>query len=195
LADYPISAARSDFEFYQSGAIRKPIPAMKHSTPFLEANIPGLWLYYCTAGGNNIGTTDRLLAMPLYRTRILGVQLYRYNIEGFLNWGYNFYKNQYSYDCVNPFSDTAAEFFGPSGDAFLVYPGGDDQAWESIRLNALREAVDDMRALELCESVCGREFTEELIGKLDFFEYPTDSEYLLSLRDKIALAVEEKLAK
>ena len=55
--------------------------------------------------------------------------------------------------------------------------------------------IDDMRALELCESVCGREFVEELIGKLDFFEYPTDPEYLLSLRDRIALALEEKLAK
>ena len=120
LDGYPIIDALSDFDFYQSGAISKPIPAIKHSDPFLAAEIPGLWLYYCTAHGNNLGTTDRLISMPLSRTRILGVQMYRYHIEGFLNWGYNFYNDQYSYDRVDPFLDTTGDFFSPSGDTFVV---------------------------------------------------------------------------
>jgi len=199
LEGYPIIDALSDFEFYQSGAISKPIPAMKYSDPFLEAKIPGLWLYYCTAGGNNIGTTDRLLAMPLARTRILGVQLYRYDIEGFLNWGYNFYKNQYSYDRVNPFSDTTGEFFGPSGDAFLVYPGQDGEAWESLRLNALREAMEDIRALELYESLFGRDATEELLRQvagmeITVWKYPRSADFLLTLRNRIAKEIAEEQA-
>ena len=194
LEGYNMIDALSDIEFYRLGVLAKPVPGIKSIRPFLDEKIDGLWAYYCGANGK-VETTDRYLAMPLARTRILGVQLYKHNIEGFLHWGYNFYHNQYSYDFVDPFGNTDGECFAPSGDTFLVYPGTDEDAWESIRLNALREAVDDMRALELCESVCGREFTESLIGELDFFKYPTEPEYLLSLRDKIALAVEEKLAK
>ena len=136
--------------------------------------------------------------MPTYRTRILGVQLYRYNIEGFLHWGFNFYNNQFSYDHVDPFSCSDGECFAPSGDTYLVYPGDKEEAWESIRLNAIREAMDDIRALQLCESILGREKTEALIAEgldapLTFFAYPHDSEYLPDLRERIARAIEAAL--
>jgi hypothetical protein len=67
-----------------------------------------------------------------------------------------------------------------------------------MRLNALREAMDDVRALELAESVLGREAAIALVQDglekpLTFFEYPKEGEYLLNLRDRILLAVEEKL--
>lgn len=79
----------------------------------------------------------------------------------------------------------------PAGDAFLVYPGNDGQPWESLRMNALREAMDDIRALQLYEEKFGREATERLItegmdGELTFTEYPTDENYLTDLREKIA---------
>ncbi|MBQ7090892.1 MAG: DUF4091 domain-containing protein, partial [Clostridia bacterium] len=74
---------------------------------------------------------------------------------------------------------------------FLVYPGNDGEAWESLRLNALREAMDDMRALKLYEQKFGREATEKLIlegtdGTFDFCRYPTDPDYLMNLRERIA---------
>lgn len=199
LEGYPIIDALSDFDFYQSGAISKPIPAMKQSEPFLEANIPGLWLYYCTAGGNNFGTTDRLMSMPLARTRILGVQLYQYDVEGFLHWGYNYYHNQYSYDTVNPFSDTTGDFFAPSGDTFLVYPGENGEAWESLRLNAMREAMEDVRALELYESLFGKDAAKALIREVAGLEitvrqYPRSAEFLLTLRNRIAEAIAQRQA-
>jgi hypothetical protein len=63
----------------------------------------------------------------------------------------------------------------------------------SIRLNAMREAVDDMRALSLYEEKFGREAAEKLIyegveGKIDFSDYPQGADYLLDLREKIAKA-------
>lgn len=197
LEGYSIIDALSDFDFYQSGAISKPIPAIKHSDPFLEAKIPGLWLYYCTAGGNNLGTTDRLIAMPLTRTRILGVQMYRYHIEGFLNWGYNFYNDQYSYDRVNPFLDTTGDFFSPSGDTFLVYPGEKGEAWESLRLNAMREAMEDIRALELYEEYFGRDAADALLREvagmdITVWQYPRCADFLLTLRRRIAEAIREQ---
>ena len=77
------------------------------------------------------------------------------------------------------------------------YPGTDDTVWETMRLNAMREAMDDIRALQLAEEILGREKTEALIAEglsepLTFFRYPKDADYLLDLRERILLATEEK---
>ena len=192
LDGQPIIDALSDFDFYREGVLEKPVPGTRNAQPFIDANVPGLWTYYCGAGKG--GVSDRALSMPLWRTRILGIQLYYYNIEGFLHWGYNFYNNCRSYDVIEPFGTTHGEFFQPVGDHYLVYPGTDGTAWESMRINALREAMDDMRALALYESRFGRAATEQLIlegtdGSLTFTHYPTDPNYILSLRERIAAAL------
>jgi len=195
LSEYPIIDALSNVEFYNTGAITKPVPSIGRIKKFLEKNIDGLWAYYCGEGENR--TTCRLFAHTLTRTRILGVQMYKFNIEGFLHWGYNFYNNWNSYDTVDPCLDSTGNYFVPSGDTYLVYPGKDGKALESIRLNALREAMDDIRALQLCEELYGREYTVKLIDDtagmdLTFYDYPKTPDFLLKLRDKIALAIENK---
>ena len=191
LGDYPIMDALSDIEFYSMGATKKPVPNTRNAEKFYNAGVEGLWAYYC--GGGKQGVSDRSISMPLNRTRILGVQLYKYNIEGFLHWGYNFYNNCQSYNVLDPFGYPDGGYFTPAGDCFLVYPGPDGEVWESLRINALREAVDDMRALDLYESKFGREATEKLIMEeagesFTFTEYPTDKDYLPNLRAKIAKA-------
>lgn len=192
LEGYPIIDALSDFEFYCTGAISKPAPHTRGAKPFIEANIDGLWVYYC--GGGKGGVSDRSISMPLARTRILGVQLYYYNIEGFLHWGYNYYNNNQSYQTVDPFGTTDGHYFTPSGDTFLVYPGHEGEPWDSLRLNAMREAMDDIRALQLYEKRFGREAAMRLIledtdGELTFTHYPENSDYLIRLREKIAKAL------
>ena len=191
LEGYPIIDALSDFEFYRTGALQKPAPHTRGMMPFIEAKVPGLWTYYC--GGGKGGVSDRSIAMPSARTRALGVQLYYYDIEGFLHWGYNFYNTCHSYNQVDPFGYPDGSYFTPSGDCFLVYPGTDGTAWESLRLNALREAVDDIRALRLYESKFGKDAAHKLVlegtdGELTFTHYPSDPDYILGLREKIALA-------
>ncbi len=193
LGDSPVIDALSHYEFYEQGILKKPVAFTGHIEDFLAKKVEGLWAYYCGAGGGRL-IANRFFAMSLARARILGVQLWLYRIEGFLHWGYNFYNNSRSYDTVDPFHCSDGEFFVPSGDTYLVYPGDGETAWESIRLNAMREAMDDLRALELCESIHGREFTERLVmegtdGQLTFSHYPKDADYLLNLRKKIALAV------
>lgn len=194
LKGYPIIDALSELEFYTSGAIEKPAPNTRSAHKFHEAGIPGLWAYYC--GGGRAGVADRSISMPSHRTRMLGVQLYYYNIEGFLHWGYNFYNSRFSHTVLDPYGNPDGGFFTPSGDAFLVYPGSDGCAWPSLRLNALREAMDDIRALQLYEAKFGREAAEALIlegtdGTFTFTHYPTDPLYLPNLREKIAAAFAE----
>jgi hypothetical protein len=194
LEGYPIIDALSNFEFYSTGALDKPVPATKHITPFLEHGIEGLWAYYCGASGAK-DVSNRFFSLSQARVRIIGVQLYLYHIEGFLHWGYNFYNNRHSYDTVNPFAVSDGDGFAPSGDTYIVYPGDNGEAWESLRFVALKEAMEDIRALELCESLYGREFTERLVledtdGTLTFSHYPLEAEYLLNLRKKVADAIE-----
>ena len=191
VGDAPVIDALSHLEFYTSGVVQKPVPNTRNALEFYKAGVPGLWTYYC--GGGRAGVADRSISMPLARTRILGVQLYRYNIEGFLHWGYNFYNSCHSYGPMDPYASPDGGYFTPSGDCFLVYPGTDGNAWESLRLNALREGLDDIRALMLYEERFGREAAEALLlegtdGELTFTHYPTDTAYLIGLREKIARA-------
>ena len=58
-------------------------------------------------------------------------------------------------------------------------------------VDAMREAMDDICALRLYEDRFGKEATRALIlqdvdGEFDFAHYPTKSEYLVNLREKIA---------
>ncbi|MBR2353156.1 MAG: DUF4091 domain-containing protein [Clostridia bacterium] len=196
LGDYPIIDALSSYEFYETGALKKPVPFIGHIEPFLENRVKGLWAYYAGTGDCR-DLTGRHFAMTLARTRILGVQLYMHRIEGFLHWGFNFYNNCRSYDVIDPFLCSDGEIWAPSGDTYLVYPGTDGKPWESLRLNAMREAMDDIRALELCESIHGRAFTERLVlegtdGSLSFTHFPHDADYLLNLRERLASAIEEE---
>lgn len=192
LEGYPIIDALSNFEFFEKGVLEKPVPKTIAANSFIDAKVQNLWVYYC--GGGRGGASDRSIAMPSQRTRILGVQLYYYDIEGFLHWGYNYYNSCHSYTPLDPFAYPDGGYFTPSGDCFLVYPGSDGEAWESLRLNAMREAMDDIRALQLFESKFGREAAKALIlqdvdGQFDFTHYPTDVDYLINLRERIANAV------
>ncbi len=192
LGDAPIIDALSEYDFYATGALKKPVPGIGHIGPFLENNVPGLWAYYC---GNKVGETGRMLSMSAGRTRILGVQLWLNNIEGFLHWGYNFYNNCHSFNAIHPMMDSGGEYFAPSGDAFLVYPDVDGTALESIRLNALREAMVDMRALDLVAERRGRAFAEDLVTEaaggtpVTFHQFPSDADFFLRLRTAIAKAL------
>ncbi|MBR6633822.1 MAG: DUF4091 domain-containing protein [Clostridia bacterium] len=186
VGDRPIIDALSSFDFYSKGVLKKPVPKTQFASDFIEAGVENLWVYYCGNGAG--GVSGRNMSMPLSRTRVLGVQLYKYNIEGFLHWGYNFYNSAHSRSILDPYGYADGSYFTTSGDCFLVYPSPDGKPYESLRLNALREAMDDMRALSLYEERFGREATLELIGDIDFISYPTDPDYLLNIREVIAKA-------
>ena len=138
--------------------------------------------------------SNRFLSMPSANNRIIGTQLYKYHIEGFLHWGYNFYFSQLSRHAVNPFFVTDGDGMVPSGDAFSVYPAPDGTAWESLRLVVFHEALQDQRALELCESLYGRAFVMRLLegglhGRITFRHYPRRAAFLLRLRERVNAAI------
>ncbi len=195
LEGYTVMDALSDYELYAEGIVDKPIPGTDHIEAFVENGVEDLWTYYCCSQSGIV--SNRYIAMPSYRNRIIGMQFYKYDIRGFLQWGYNYYNDQYSYSHVNPYLSTDGEYFSPAGDAFSVYPAPDGTAFESLRIGVFHDALQDMRAFKLCEKLCGRDFVMGLIepcGKeLTFKEYPKSEEFVLSVREAVNLAIKNAL--
>lgn len=180
--------ALSSYELYREGIVEHPIPCNNHIQPFLDAGVKDLWTYYCCVQGNKV--SNRFMAIPSARNRILGVQLYLYDIKGFLHWGFNFYYSQLSRYPINPYLITDADGGFPSGDPFVVYPAKDGTAYESLRLEVFAEALYDLRALEKLEEIKGRKYVTAVIQegvekKITFDNYPQDADYIRRLRKRI----------
>ena len=116
--------ALSEYSFYEKGIVEHPIVSSNHISVFLKNKVPQPWVYYCC--GQSVTVPNRFFAMPSWRNRIMGVLMYLHGIKGFLHWGFNFYNSQYSISHIDPFFNTHASYAFPSGDAFLVYPGPDE---------------------------------------------------------------------
>ncbi|GBU14529.1 hypothetical protein AwEntero_31300 [Enterobacterales bacterium] len=185
---FPVLDALSDYEFYQQGLVQNPVTASDHLEPFLENKVPALWTYYCCV--QKLEVSNRFFSQSSQRNRVLGVQLYLYNITGFLHWGFNFYNSGHSLEKLDPFAITDGQGAFPSGDLFVVYPGEGYQPVESLRLMVLREALQDMRALQLLESLSSRQQVESLIEqqagmRITFKQYPRDAQFLPELRQQV----------
>ena len=198
LSDYIVADAVSNVEYYKSGAIRHPIAGCDHAKDFLPYIPDGLWVYYCCSQSTRV--SNRYIAMPLSRVRIMGLQMWKAKASGFLHWGYNFYNSQYSRYPVDPYTCTDGEYFAPAGDAFSVYPGEDGEAVPSLRLRAFHEALSDIRALEAAEAVLGREavlaaIEEDISSPLEFDSYPKGAEYILNVRRKLGRMLKTEATK
>lgn len=184
--------ALCDYNFYQNGALDHPVVAIDFLEPFIENNVPELWGYNCCAQHTLV--SNRFMAMPSYRNRIIGFQIYKYNLQGFLHWGYNHYYSEAG-ELINPFFVTDALSGWQSGDAFSVYPG-ENEPIESIRIKIFKEALQDVRALKLLEGYIGRKGVVALLEEdaekpLTFKEYPREAEYLINTRNKINMMIEK----
>ena len=180
IAGYKVMDASSDLE----SKVDCPVISTTHATPVMpEKN----WAYYCCTAYNEY-LSNRFFNMPSERNRVLGQQLYLSGVKGFLHWGFNFYSSQYSIRKINPFLETDAGGAFPSGDSFVVYPGSDGTAWDSLRLEVFYEAFEDLAALKTLEKKIGREAVVALVkgeGVSGWHDYPHDPVRLKAFRDKI----------
>ncbi len=196
LEGYVIMDALSDYDFWKMGIVDTPIPCNDHIKPFIENNVPGLWTYYCC--GQCIGVSNRLLAMPSWRNRSIGMQMYKYDIVGFLQWGYNFYNNQFSVDEAEPYTDASGEHWVPAGDTYSVYPAPHGQVYESLRIAVFHDALQDMRAMKLCEILYSKEEVvaeiEKIMGETLAFNVCAKTEAtMLAIRERINEMIKSKI--
>jgi len=193
---FPVIDALSDFKFYKKGAVKTPIPATNHIEPFI-GKVPELWAYYC-CGQHKDYVSNRFFSMPSQRNRVLGMQMYKFDVKGFLQWGHNFWYAQFSKREVNPFEESDAGKAFPSGDAFVVYPGEDGAPLNSLRLKVFYDALQDMRALQLLESLIGIEKTITLLEsgldqEITFKSYPHSDDWQLEKREQINAAIKKEI--
>lgn len=195
FGEYKIMDALSNYKFYKKGLVKLPVPANDHIEPFI-GNVSDLWTYYCCVQVK--GVSNKFFSMPSQRNRVLGYQMYKFNVKGFLHWGYNFWYKQFSTGPVDPFTETDAGGSFPSGDSFVVYPGDNGAPLISLRLKVFYDALQDMRALQLLESLIGKEKTmqilEDGIEPITFAQYPHCDDWQLATREKINAAIKQAIA-
>ena len=196
LEGYVIMDALSDYDFWKMGIVDTPIPCNDHIGKFIENNVPNLWTYYCC--GQRINVSNRLISMPSWRNRSIGMQMYKYDIVGFLQWGFNFYNNQFSVDECEPYTDVSGEHWVPAGDTFSVYPAPHGKVYESLRIVVFHDALQDMRAMKLCESLYSRETVvaemERAYGKkITFTSSAYSAKELMAVRERINDMIKAKI--
>ena len=196
LDGYVLMDALSNYDFYENGAVECPIPSNDHIEPFIENNVPNLWTYYCC--GQHTEVSNRFIAMPGQRTRVLGMQLFKYNIVGFLQWGFNFWYSRHAVRMIDPYGDVCGDYFVPGGDAFMVYPAPDGTARYTLHAALFYEALQDMRAMQLLEAKIGHDAVVALIEEtagmtVDFKNYPREQAFVHELRERVNLAIAENL--
>lgn len=196
FGEYKNMDALSNIKFYKKGLVKLPIPANDHIEPFIGV-VPELWTYYCCVQVK--GVSNKFFSMPSQRNRVLGYQMYKFDIKGFLHWGYNFWYKQFSVGPVDPFTETDAGGNFPSGDSYVVYPGEGGVPLVSLRYKVFYDAFQDMRALQLLDSLIGKEKTmrilEDGIEPLTFAKYPHSDDWQLQTREKINNAIKSAIAK
>ncbi len=196
LRGYPIMDALSDFSFYKKKVVDLPIPASNHIEPFIKAGVPNLWVYYCCGQDNKV--SNRFIAQKSCVNRSIGMQMFKYNIVGFLQWGFNFYNNQYSMAAINPYLDASGGNWVPAGDTYSVYPGLNGDPQPSLRLLVFEEGLSDMRAMQLAESLTSHEAVvaaiEEIFEKeLRFDTCAENAEMILKIRERINHIIKENI--
>jgi len=198
IGPYRTLDALSEVKFYDQGLVDVPIPGTDALEPFMERDIAERWVYYC---GNWVKRVpNRKLGMSSVRNRVLGVMLWLYRLNGFLEWGYNFWATQNTREYLDPlnFSDLM-RLFGGDGGAFAVFPGQSGKMIDADFFEVFADGLQDQRALELLERKIGRSKTLRLIGQglpapLDLHNWPDDTAWLVSLRERINARIERELA-
>ena len=189
IGEYPILDAIFDIEYWHEGLVSSPVPITDHLTPFLEEQVPHLWTYYCT-GPQADGHSNRFIAQSGACHRSLGMQLYKYNIEGFLHYALCYIGEGDATGVINPYVEQSGNKCFPAGDTFCIYPTNDGEFLESIRLCIIRDAFQDIRAMQLLEGYVGhgevvRVIEEELGTELKFNVCAKSSDTMLRIRERI----------
>ncbi|MCE5324744.1 DUF6067 family protein [bacterium] len=106
-----------------------------------------VWIYTClTPKGLYM---NRFVDYPLIDTRLLHWANYKYKLPGYLHWGFNaWHGDPFTNIEMNYGSTTTA--FDPPGDTHIAYKATNGPM-SSIRLEALRDGIEDYELLKLLE--------------------------------------------
>ncbi len=180
-----IMDALSSFEFSSRGLTDVAVVCVDHAKTFVEKGVEHA-VYNCCLPSDGY-YTNRFIACPAERMRVLGVLMYYFNAKGYLHWGYNFYNAQLSQGRLNPYESPDALGRFPAGDPFIVYPT-ESGCIDAIRNETFLESMQDFRALKTLEKLAGKEVAMSVFNNGEiggYNQYPHSSAWLLDLRNRI----------
>ena len=185
-----------DIEYYKEGLVTTPVPITDHIEPFLDYGVENLWTYYCT--GPQRRCSNRFIAQSGACTRSIGMQLYKFKIQGFLHWALCYYYSGDTGGLVNPYVEHSGKSWVPAGDTFLIYPGPGGEPHDSLRHIIFGDAMQDIRAMELCETLYShdevvRAIEEELGCELRFSVCAKSTEVMGAIRERINQMIKARL--
>lgn len=140
-----------------------------------------VWFYTCVQPQGDYA--NHFAELPLIKTRLVHWVNFKYNAEGYLHWGFNFWRK-------HPWDDIASGTL-PGGDTHIVYPAKDSMGIvESMRLDAMRDGIEDHELLsQLKEKNPAK--AEELAARIvkDWDDYDTNLENFRKARRELLEAL------
>jgi hypothetical protein len=153
------------------------------------------WCYVCCGPGSPF--CNFFVNMSALQHRLLLWQLYHYGVTGLLYWSTTWWNPPSTED---PYADIATvKDINPSiyGDGSLFYPGakvGVDGPVTSIRLECIRDGLQDYEYLVLARRAFGEQAVQDIVGKAvtDMLRYCTSAREFEAVRRRLgdALAAE-----
>jgi hypothetical protein len=135
-----------------------------------------LW-YYTSMEPYGAEYANRFVELPLIKTRILHWINYRYGITGYLHWAFKSWRN----DILNEIPDWGSPTQA-AGDCWIAYPAY-NKVYSSIRLEAMRDGINDYELLKLLETkdaALAKEIAEGVVK--DFDSYDTNLKHFRERR-------------
>lgn len=166
-------------------AIDLPIPNIAASKDFIAAKRDFAVYFCCGPRGKFL---QRFLDTPLSKVAMSGFLFFRFGVKGFLHWGGNYWYQAHSQKLIDPFTvsdgNAPIELNWAHGDPFVIYPGEDGNALDSIRWEIFAEALQDYALLQTLGISIDDCRLDTLIA---FDDFPFSSETINNLRREILL--------
>ena len=144
-----------------------------------------VWIYTCLSPKGKY--MNRFIDYPLLDVRLLHWANFKYDLPGYLHWGFNYWQ-------ADPFKDLEPNWGGetylPPGDSHIAYPGKTGPL-SSIRLEAMRDGIEDFELLKLLEKKnpkLAREICDSIVRSLT--DYTLDPVEFRRARAKLISALE-----
>lgn len=140
-----------------------------------------VWFYTCLHPDGEYA--NRFVELPLIKTRLLHWINFRYGIEGYLHWGFNFWRPY-------PWENAGSRDL-PGGDTHIVYPSkAGPGIIESIRWEAMRDGIEDHELLsQLAEKDPDAAMRLAVRHIIDWDKYDTDLKTFRATRRELLEAL------
>ncbi len=123
-----------------------------------------VWFYTCLSPKGKY--MNRFIDYPLLDVRLLHWVNFKYDLPGYLHWGFNWWQGSDPFVDLEP--NWGGENYLPPGDSHIAYPGKKGPM-SSIRLEAMRDGIEDYELLRLLEKKnpkLAREICDSIVRSL-----------------------------